>query len=86
MTYRGEKFAAILPNTPSVGAMQIAEEIRAAVRALEILHERSLVSQFVTLSLDVASTIPIHDTNPTTLIAAADSLIKRKHKVAISAV
>ncbi len=70
--YGGEEFAIILPNTTSSGAFEIAEEIRAVINSLEIVHEQSLVSEHVTLSLGVACMHPTPNTSPNTLVAVAD--------------
>ncbi len=69
--YGGEEFAVILPNTPAAGALKVAENIRLGIRALEIVHP---VSQ-VTMSLGVASTVPIPKSSEGALIAAADKAL-----------
>jgi diguanylate cyclase (GGDEF)-like protein len=73
--YGGEEFVIVLPNTSALGAVQVAERIRAEVKALEISHEKSLVSQYVTLSLGVASLIPAANSSPAALIASADDAL-----------
>jgi diguanylate cyclase (GGDEF)-like protein len=73
--YGGEEFAVILPNTTTVGASLVAEEIRVVVNTLEIAHVQSAVSQHVTLSLGIASINPTPNTSPTILIAAADAAL-----------
>ena len=73
--YGGEEFAAILPNTDANGAMHVAEEIRLKVRDLQIVHAKSSISQHVTLSLGVATTVPCPDSSPVMLIAAADKAL-----------
>lgn len=70
--YGGEEFAVILPNTPSVGAVHVAEEIQSRVKALKIDHPKSQVCPYVTLSLGVATTIPAPKTSPMILIGLAD--------------
>ena len=73
--YGGEEFAVILPNTKAEGAVQIAETIRSQVQALKITHAHSLLSQYVTLSLGVASFVPSQDSSPAMLIARADRVL-----------
>lgn len=70
--YGGEEFALILPHTDADGAIHVAEEIRSHVQSCAIAHSSSPVSQYVTLSLGVATIAPTADTEPATLIAAAD--------------
>lgn len=75
--YGGEEFAVILPNTTLVGAVEVAEAIRQDVRSLKIIHAQSSVSQYVSLSLGVASMLPHPHLNdsPKSLIAAADQAL-----------
>lgn len=70
--YGGEEFAVIMPNTSAAGAVHVAATMQAGVRELEIVHSESAVSQYVTLSLGVATTIPSFETSPSGLIEAAD--------------
>ena len=70
--YGGEEFVAVLPLTTSEGATTVAEEIQTAIHQLQILHERSTVSQFVTVSLGIATVVPTATHSPADLIAAAD--------------
>ena len=73
--YGGEEFAIILPNTMAEGAIQVAEKIRAEVKALAIAHVNSPTSQQITVSLGIASVIPTPESSPATLIAAADTAL-----------
>ena len=75
--YGGEEFAAILPNTDARGAVFVAETIREGVQGLKISHARSLVNQYVTLSLGVASFVPTLNASPAKLIAQADEALYR---------
>ncbi len=70
--YGGEEFVVVLPNTDDEGALRVAEEIRSNVAALKILHATSKVSQYVTLSFGVASTIPSNESSSEMLLGAAD--------------
>jgi diguanylate cyclase (GGDEF)-like protein/PAS domain S-box-containing protein len=70
--YGGEEFAIVLPMTDVEGANYLAEQIRTNVMALKIVHEESLIDQYVTISLGVASMSPIVGSTPSVLVAAAD--------------
>lgn len=53
--YGGEEFACVLPDTAPEEALVIAGNIRAQVHQLQIPHEKSVVSPWVTLSIGIAS-------------------------------
>lgn len=73
--YGGEEFVVVLPNTPGQGAVQVAERICNAVKALKIPNRRSPLGQFVTVSCGVAATIPNSFLVPSKLIEAADQAL-----------
>ncbi|MEH1938796.1 MAG: EAL domain-containing protein [Nostoc sp.] len=70
--YGGEEFAVILPNTDIERAIAVARDIQTNVSALQMPHPHSQVSEFITLSLGVATITPRSQLAPATLIAAAD--------------
>lgn len=73
--YGGEEFAIILPNTNLEGAIMVADSICLGVRDLNISHMRSQVSEYVTVSLGVATIISSDITDsssPAELISKAD--------------
>ena len=70
--YGGEEFVALLPDTDSSGALQVAESIRREVENLRIEHGRSPASRYVTLSLGVATVMPGPGSSMEFLIDAAD--------------
>lgn len=79
--YGGEEFSLILPNTSALEAVAIAETIRAQVRMLSLAHIGSPISNYVTLSLGIASVIPSLEVSPELLIAEADkALYQAKQK------
>ncbi len=76
--YGGEEFAAILPDTDDRGADIMAERIRHQIAALQLPHEKSIVSPYVTLSMGITTTVPpAHLPSAKTLINAADTALYR---------
>jgi diguanylate cyclase (GGDEF)-like protein len=73
--YGGEEFAIILPNTPSEGAIHIAELLQLRMKQLEILHAQSRVNSYVTLSLGISSQVPVLSQENKSLIAATDKAL-----------
>lgn len=75
--YGGEEFVCILPNTDSAGARQKAEELRQAIEHLCIEHAKSDISDYVTVSIGVA-TLPFNEDSswsPTSIIEQADKAL-----------
>jgi diguanylate cyclase (GGDEF)-like protein len=70
--YGGEEFVALLPNTPLTGALEVAKLIQAKVKSLQIPHDKSVVSEYVTLSFGVSSIIPTDASTPEELLLRAD--------------
>lgn len=70
--YGGEEFIILLPNTDLQKAIHIANKVSLGVKYLKIPHINSYVSNFVTVSLGLATTIPKFNQLPESLIAAAD--------------
>lgn len=75
--YGGEEFAVILPNTNFRGAVRVAQNIQLAVQRLRIIHLGSSVSDFLTLSLGIASIVPCDRQSPKVAIALADKALYR---------
>ena len=74
--YGGEEFVCILPDTRSEGAYHLAEKIRSTINERRLEHDSSKISDFLTLSLGVATVIPFeNDCGAEGLIKAADDAL-----------
>ncbi len=73
--YGGEEFVVLLPETPRVGAEQIAEAIRLAVRELRIPHRTSGVDDCVTVSIGVCTATPENPVDLDHLVHLADGAL-----------
>ncbi|GBF82169.1 GGDEF domain-containing response regulator [Aphanothece sacrum] len=78
--YGGEEFAIILPNTPTSGAMQVAQKILEEIRQLQLPHKASKVQSYVTMSLGVGTVLPTLGISETTLINQADEFLFQAKK------
>lgn len=70
--YGGEEFAVVLPNTALSGAQHVAQAIQNTIHDLEIEHSLSEASDYLTVSLGIATVDSTATGSPQTLIAAAD--------------
>ncbi|MDJ0845746.1 diguanylate cyclase domain-containing protein [Crocosphaera sp.] len=73
--FGGEEFAIILPQTDQHGAITVAKRIQEAIRLQAIPHEQSKVSDIVSVSMGIATMIPIAESNPDILIKRADQAL-----------
>ncbi|MEQ9481427.1 AAA-like domain-containing protein [Coleofasciculus sp. F4-SAH-05] len=76
--FGGEEFAIIMPQINGEQAVQLAEQIRERVKALNISHDPYRMcgySSIITLSLGVASMIPHPEDDPLNLVQAADEAL-----------
>ncbi|WP_210443684.1 diguanylate cyclase, partial [Vibrio crassostreae] len=73
--YGGEEFGFILPNTTTEGAQLVAQRIHDEVLKLELAHEKSTVSEFITVSIGIVSYIPKPDDEMESAVALADSAL-----------
>lgn len=79
--YGGEEFVALLPDTDLAGAHAKAQEVVAAIGALNIRHAPSPIAPHVTVSIGVAAIHPTVEAVPQTLIQAADDALYRAKSV-----
>lgn len=75
--YGGEEFVCLLPDTSLEGALKVAEENRLGVLSLEIVHAKSAVQKYITISQGIATLTPTRDMEPKTLIMHADEELFR---------
>ncbi len=73
--YGGEEFIVLLPETDPEGVKAVGEKIRRAVENLKIPHEKSTVSEYLTVSVGAISVIPRKDFLFSLLIKAADDAL-----------
>jgi diguanylate cyclase (GGDEF)-like protein len=72
--YGGEEFAVILPQTDNSGAIALAEKMRSAVAAQRIVHDGAALG-VVTISIGVATQIPLQSTMSVELLELSDSAL-----------
>jgi len=79
--FGGEEFIIVLPETDAAAANMIAERCRSLIFKAQIPHEKSLVSQILTVSIGVSTIIPAHSDQAIDLIAKVDrQLYQAKEK------
>lgn len=70
--YGGEEFALILPDTGPVGALAVGEMVRHNIARLAIPHPASGVGPTLTVSVGVATGLPVSEFSPGDLVDLAD--------------
>jgi len=79
--FGGEEFVLVLPETDAEAAKKIAERCRNLIYNEQIPHEKSPVSQLLTVSFGVGTIIPTHSDEPIKLIEEVDKrLYQAKQK------
>lgn len=73
--YGGEEFAIILPDTDARGAHRLAASICADIEALQIVHPKSTVSKFLTISIGIATMHPAAKESVNLLLDRADKAL-----------
>ncbi|MBN2429526.1 MAG: diguanylate cyclase [Deltaproteobacteria bacterium] len=73
--FGGEEFVVILPDTGSEGAINIAESFKNAIAELAIPHHSSPISDFVSVSMGIATCQPTVDFETEELIRLADKML-----------
>lgn len=70
--FGGEEFVLVLPETDAKSAKMVAERCRNLIFKEQIPHEKSRVSQILTISLGVGTITPSHQDNPVRFIEEVD--------------
>jgi diguanylate cyclase (GGDEF)-like protein len=70
--YSKAGFACVLPETDNLGAVSVAERMRAELATLAIPHEKSTTADILTMSVGTATRIPSSDMEPEDLIAMTE--------------
>ena len=70
--YGGEEFVVLLANTASEEAAEQVERLQGFIANASVMHPASDISPQVTLSMGIASCIPIRDEDPWNLVEEAD--------------
>ncbi|ETR68417.1 MAG: response regulator receiver modulated diguanylate cyclase [Candidatus Magnetoglobus multicellularis str. Araruama] len=73
--YGGEEFVVILPEIDHDSALLIASQLKDTISQLELPHEASQLSRYVTISLGLATTIPQNDQRHEILLETADKYL-----------
>ncbi|SLM32277.1 Response regulator receiver modulated diguanylate cyclase [Desulfamplus magnetovallimortis] len=73
--YGGEEFIGVLPNSPLRGAREVAGRMQINIEELEILHEKSDISDYVTVSIGIACAFPEQNSILSELIMQADKAL-----------
>ncbi len=75
--YEGEEFIALLSDLDAKGAVQVAEMLRKTVEGLAIVHCRSKISNYITISVGVVvASVPAYaNTSPRVLVKLADKML-----------
>ena len=70
--FGGDEFAVLLAETDAAGGLAVAERMRHAVEILGLTWGPDVKCQSVTVSIGVATTVPIPQEQPSSVLAAAD--------------
>ena len=73
--YGGEEFAVVMPGISLQTAALSAEAILNRLHALKILHARSEVSPYVTISIGLGAQVPSPDMQSDSLVRMADDAL-----------
>jgi len=70
--YGGEEFVCLMPETDLIGAKSKAESLRRQLEDLALPHDASANAAYVTISVGVATIVPLDENDVAVLLGAAD--------------
>lgn len=73
--FGGEEFTLLLPETDETTARRLAEECAHSIAGLQIPHEKSGISPFVTASIGVETKVADARTNPMSFVEQVDRML-----------
>jgi adenylate cyclase len=73
--YGGEEFVVILPDTNIKTALIVADRMRSNLKAMQIPHQKSQVSEYVSISMGIASLYNSKVISPSELVTIADKAL-----------
>ena len=79
--YGGEEFIIVLSAMSQADATRVGEKVRSNIESLKVVHQRSEVSEYVTVSVGIATIIPRTNMIPDSLLEQVDkALYQAKRK------
>ena len=78
--YEPEKFVILLPNTDQEGAQKVAQIIQKTIQELQIPHPYSSISEYITVTMGVATGIPTQALPAKKLLEVTEKALKQALK------
>jgi len=78
--FGGEEFIIVLPATSLADAARVGEKVRRNIESIKVVHSRSEVSKYVTISVGIATAVPQENMIPASLLEKADMALYQAKK------
>jgi len=73
--YGGEEFVIVLPSTSITDAARVGEKVRRNIESMQVAHQMSEASPYVTVSVGIAAVVPKINMVPASLLEKADKAL-----------